>query len=368
MVSYGHSDCGNAGSGTDQRSRNDNGQHPTSSKGIAEWIMQPSGSRQQAKARRRAERAGEDGVGGQLPGPAQPPKSSRATFVEPVIVKDSQCVQSEEERLEGLLAHLQDFPPDDGVAELRTRYSDQLQNLRKDTSERQRDPTLQLLRAQKLTRKRERQREAANNKVAALEAQMEEVLGQLEEARTAVEAAADAIAEAKLHEESWRSSLAPATPAKADSRSNDALSETVRGLQAQVDALPAAFQSGNMEAAHAAIRQQLDIVATRLLVHHAQPSAPESTAKEEDAMREHVRDDGYAATFPENPATERREAPHAAGMRGVGPDCRSRSRSHSCESGSSNDQEGKLRRAANLPGQKGIRSWIANATARASQG
>ena len=363
---YGYN--GNAGSearwrsGAERRAttsaRNANGQSPTSCAQIGEWITQPSGGRQQARARTRAERASEGRPAGPKSKESEATSARNAVLEEPVVDADKQCAQSEEKRLEGLLAHLTDFPPDDGVEELRTVYRDRLGRLRKDNSERHRDPTLHLLRAQRLTRKRERQREAAAIKLGTLESQMEQMRTQVEEARAAMDKATDVVAEARLEEESLRVNLATT---RATPRTAPDLSGTVQGLMVQFDALPAAFQSGNMEAAYAALRTQLERIAAEIQNGTA---SHEGNAGESPVTGESTQEDPYGNCYcAEAPAAEERNG--SQGRRGTSPECETRSRSRSNGSASSSDQEGKLHRAANQPGQRRIRGWF---TATASAG
>ena len=109
---------------------------------------------------------------------------------------------SELDKLEKLLAHLQDSPADEGVEELHSRYRERLDKLRSERNERQRDPTLQLLRAQQLTRKRERQHHAAAKKVVALGVQLAELRTQMESAQSDMAKAEEVAAMARLQEES----------------------------------------------------------------------------------------------------------------------------------------------------------------------
>ena len=280
-------------------------------------------------------------------------------FVEPGVDVDVDMPssQSEVERLEGLLAHLQDFPPDDGVEDLRARYRERLGNLTKVISARSRDPTVQLLRAQRLTRKRESQRDAANSKLAALESEVVELQGRLADARTVVEQAGDAVAEAKLQEQGFRINLALAESPSSKSEPDAALSEVVSDLQAQVDALPAAFRSGNMESAHAAIREQLSIVAEKLRAPEIQAPSNVGPAEKGDAgAQQHFRVDNTSTAAEQ---FDRHANETIGTQRSVNdPDKRPRSRSRNAESAWRSDQEGKLRRAAEQLGQRRIRSWL----------
>ena len=265
---------------------------------------------------------------------------------------------NEAERIEGLLHHLLDFPPDDGVEELRALYRDRLQKLRKDSSsERHRDPTVQLLRAHRLTRKRVRQRETAATKLSALDSQLALLHTQVEVARAALDKADDVLAEARLEEEGLRHSLLlPTTPASTTAM----LSNGVQDLLAQLDKLPAAAQNGTLESAQADLRAQLERIASAIQAY-ADPTElahgdPYCVSVQSETPSE-VQSDVVIQTN-----TKSRE-PITSGRRGTSPARGARSRSRSNGSASSDDQADQLRHAAQQVGQKQIRGWFATPAA-----
>ena len=138
------------------------------------------------------------------------------------------------------------------LAELRARYEAKLQQARE--ASKVRDPTVLLLRAQRNTKRRARQCLATRAAVRVLEAKIAELLSEADLARRAVEAAEEAEAEAKLREEPCRAQIAGFSPQLTPEAPGAATpvpdaEETVRGLRTQLESLPAAFRSGNMEAA-----------------------------------------------------------------------------------------------------------------------
>ena len=341
--------------------RNDVGQCPTRSVDLEEWIVQPTNLRKQAKARKAAERIAARSTSERSTRDTKAPAPAVTTVVDEAM--DAQDEHSEMGKLEKLLVHLQDFPSDEGVEELRSRYQQRLCQLRSEGSERQRDPTLQLLRAQRITRKRERQRDATARKMAALETKLDEVRAELEQARSEMAQAEKIIAEARLQEDSMRQHIASPQPGLQEPHSHPDIAETVAGLKAQLDALPSAFNSGNMEAAHAAMCAQFDRIAASL----REPASKERHDGPVSASRATV-DAHVDCKDAEGPpaASSVRGRPDcrvlAAGRRVTSPARGSRSRSRSDDSAGSSDQEGKLRRAANQPGQKSIRSWAVEAS------
>ena len=329
--------------------RNSSGQEPTTAVALSEWIVQPLDRRKQAKERRAAERAAARITNEREPIAEVPAVASVADEV-----MDTANGHSEMDKLEKLLAHLQDFPPDDGVEELRSRYRDRLDKLRNERNERQRDPTLQLLRAQQLTRKRERQHDAAAKKVVALEVQLVELRTHMEAAQSDAAKAEDIAAEARLQEKSLRQNIASARSAPEESQEQAGITETVAGLKTQLDALPSAISSGNMEAAHAAICAQLERVVESLR------KAPKSDVR---SATDPCVDREAEGVHVEEPGSRKRPGGHlhTSGRRGTSParESQPRSRSRSQDSEVSSDQEDKLCEAANRPGQRNLRSWVA---------
>ena len=135
-----------------------------------------------------------------------------------------------------------------------------------------------------------------------------------------------------------------------------------------MDALPAAYHSGNMEAAHAAICAQLELVTAKLC---ADDIPVPDDAERLDQERTHL---DQASADPYEQACGDEERPSAQNARsridhpvvisgrcGTSPERKSRSRSRSQDSAASSDQEGKLRQVASRPGQRTIRSWFAAA-------
>jgi hypothetical protein len=271
--------------------------------------------------------------------------------------------QDEAARIEGLLGHLLDFPPDDGVEELRTKYRARLQQLRQETNaERQLDPTVQLLRAQRLTRKRGRQRETSSTKLTALETQLALVHSQVDEARAALEKADDALSEARLEEEGVRQNLLSPTTPKCSTRD---LSSDVQDLMAQLDALPTAVQDGKLESAQADLRAQLGRIASAIQTFAAPASQahgdPYCVSVQSEAPSEGEND---IVTQPRPQGTD----PDTSGRRGTSPARGARSRSRSNGSGSSDDKSVQMRRSAQQSGQKQIRGWFASTTKDKSRG
>ena len=180
------------------------------------------------------------------------------------------------EAIERLVEQLGRFADDSDFAELRARYEEKLR-LARDASK-PRDPTVLLLRAQRNTRRRGRHLEAARAEVRKLETKITDLLTEADEARSAVETAEEKEAEARLREESCRAHIAgrspQLTPRAPPARPPAAVAEdTICGLRAQLEALPAAFRSGNTEAAHTAITAQFEALA-RGIAAAAVPSAP----------------------------------------------------------------------------------------------
>ena len=335
--------------------RSASGQEPTVFVDLGDWVVQPPNARKQAKARKAAERAGARLTGEHEPVVIAAP--SAVNFADEGMGMANG--HAEVDQLEKLLAHLQDVPPDDGVEDLRNRYRERLDKLRIERNERQRDPTLQLLRAQQLTRKRERQRDAAAKKVATLETQMAQLRIQVEAAQTDAAKAEDIVAETRLQEESLRHNIASTSSVVEEPQEQADIAETISGLKTQLDALPSAFNSGNMDAAYAAMCAQFERVVVRL----RGPSKSDDRTSTDPYVDCEAPDVQVA-----EPCTRWRPGAdvHTSGRRVPSPahESKSRSRSRSQESGFSSDQEGKLRKAANRSGQRNLRSWVAEAPRR----
>jgi len=161
----------------------------------------------------------------------------------------------DEDAIEKLIEQLGRFAGDAATKALRERYEAKLRKVREANAPR--NPAVQLLRAQKVSRRKAKQAEAAREKVRGLERRVEDLLAEAEEARKEVEEAERAEEEAKKKEEDCRREVAGG----AAGPDPTLCEETVRGLQAQVAALPDAARCGNIEDAHKAIVAQLEALA-----------------------------------------------------------------------------------------------------------
>ena len=274
------------------------------------------------------------------------------------------------EAIERLIEQLGKFSDDTAAAELRARYEAKLQQARE--ASKVRDPTVLLLRAQRNTKRRARQCLAARAAVRVLEAKITELLSEADEARRAVEAAEEAEAEAKLREESCRAQIAGFSPQLTPEAPGTATpvwnaEETVRGLRTQLEALPAAFRSGNLEAAHAAITAQLESLASsfapvvppqapstpigaRTAVPHGDTPLPATTRDTPPVSPRNL-----ALALVPSPGARRRGSPLRAEEERT-PARRSRSRG----AGADDAAEGRT------PGQASLDRWVV--AARASSG
>lgn len=165
-------------------------------------------------------------------------------------------IDSEDEgAIEKLIEQLGRFAGDAATEALRERYEARLRKIREASAPR--NPAVQLLRAQKVTRRKAKQAEAAREKVRGIERRVEDLLAEAEKARKEVEETERAEEEAKKKEEDYRREVAGG----AAGPDPTLCEETVRGLQAQIAALPAAARCGNIEDAHKAIVTQLEALA-----------------------------------------------------------------------------------------------------------
>ena len=406
--------------------RGDGGSTPTEKATLEEWMVQPRGKRNQARARARAAEATEGGAmasaraqslgrraapapapapAGDMPAPmeCQEERGGEDQRVDPPnldgeLLPDAEVADAElggwalddadEQMLAGWIKCIEGLPGDAALARKKRELEAKLNELRRARLEKGKNPTLQLLRAQALTRRREKQRDAALAKVESLENQLASLQTQLDEARLDVARTEANLDDAKAKEETTRAEVAPAQPAAGDSTmpadGAEASLRDLMGLWAQLEALPAAAQAGNLASAHEAILGQARNVIVRftemanpaeagLQGREEQPPPPEAGAGAEaqqvpedkpaeepmvpDGDVQHTqRADDWAAT----PQGEGDYAPRRrSGRRGASParstaSARSRSRGEE----EPDDEESLLRRAAQAPGQKRLDAWF----------
>ena len=330
-----------------------------------DFIKQPRRRRAQAKARGlSASLAEKTKKPAESPDPllveaAQAPMDQVTGDAQEVVDSDMD-EDSNEEKIRGFLDHLEDLPEDAEVACLRTRYSEKLEKLRSRTVAKQRDPTVQLLRAQRKVRRREKQQAAARATVASCEAALAEATSKLSDARETASTADDNLAEARLVAEGFRASLASAapTPVVPNAAAVADAMQAVSGLRTQIATFPSAFQEGNADVAHQAISRQLEALASQVAALSTAAAAAGSSGSEEGGPA--LRPDGHEQCATDVPVSDPRIGigTRRSGRRGTSPASSGhRSRSRSSRSSGSEGEESALRRAANLPGQRSIRNF-----------
>jgi len=394
--------------------RSASGARPTQQVSIGDWVVQPRGRREQAKARAAATSAASAS-----PSPVRvdtrartPPRRSAAPTPSDQPVPDSPVADPQPAKPKGKDEHGAEshdapaWPPESADEDTISRWLQCMRGLPKDEvlegrrkllEERladirrnKRNPTVQLLRAQAVTRKRERQQETAAGKVAALEEKLEDLRAQLGEAKLAVITAGVNLEEARENERALRAGVAPIAESQGGHELPAGTMQDLEGLRAQLEALPAAYRAGNLHVAHAAILRQAECIIAKA-ARASGATAGIATPTYEDEYHNDAMSDGGA--HPETPrredATDRRcrsrdadpgrtpdgtsavhhvlsPFPLVSGRRGTSPpsDRRGRSRSRCSGAGERSESEATaLRRVARMPGQKRL-EWAAKAPAR----
>ena len=250
-----------------------------------------------------------------------------------------------------------------------------LEQLRRERVDKGRDPTIMLLRAQRLTRKRERQCEAAAAHADALRQELEGVQARHDEAVLAIRRSRAALEEAGAHEEELRRGLVPGTGPGTDAGIPagpvEASLQDLMGLKAQLEALPAAMRAGNMDLAHGAVLQQTASIIERVAAAVGADAPADGEPPRYEGLRSAAATPGamagscgggmgaqaeatppaHAPSTPQAPAG-RAESPSDWPAAPFSEGATSRSRSRGSEAGSATEDEpAALRRAARAPGQ-----------------
>ena len=268
--------------------RSADGGAPTSALPIGEWLVQPKGGRAQAKARRYAEQqraaaaadpAGEEAASPVRPRPPRstqpgaphreasahtPPKHDRAAADQDQRGKDWLPSDVDEETVNGWLQSMRSLPKDEYIQSRIDCLEKKLEDIRSGGDGKSTDSAVQLLRAQSLTKKRERQRAAAVQKAGELEQHLVQLQAERDEALLTVERAGALLDEAKEKERALRAGLAAPSAGEPTRTAELALNDLL-GLQAQLQELPAAMAAGNMDAAHGAVLRQTSAIIERLI-------------------------------------------------------------------------------------------------------
>ena len=248
-----------------------------------------------------------------------------------------------------------------------------LEQLRQERVDKGRDPTIMLLRAQRLTRKRERQCEAAAAHADALREELEGVQAWHDEAVLAIRRSRAALEEAGANEEELRRGLVPGigpgTDAGVPTGPVEASLQDFMGFKAQLEALPAAMRAGNMDVAHGAILQQTASIIGRVAAAVGADAPADGGPHLCEGLRSAAATPGamtggwgggmgaqagpppaHAPSTPQAPAG-RTESPSVWPATPFSEGAASRSRSRGSEPGSATEDEpAALRRAARAPG------------------
>ena len=406
--------------------RGDGGSTPTEKATLEEWMVQPRGKRNQARARARAAEATEGGAmasararspgrraapapapapAGDMPAPMECQEERRGEDqqVDPpnldeellpdAEAEDQQFLASadgaDEQTIEGWIRCIEGLPSDPAMRQRKLALEARLDELRKARAEQNRNPTLQLLRAQAHTRRRERQRDAAEARAASLEDRLAEAQARLDEARLEVQRADLNLEEARGKEAALRAELAPThEPGEATGPPREEAEHTLRdllGLWGQLEALPAAAEAGNLPLAHGEVLRQAKAIITRLTDGaRAEGTAERGGDGEEPDLHATPRggdDDEPAAELPAGaqaaegsdeprgrtlggaPEAGRARPPRTptSGRRGTTPTAdaaTSRSRSRGSDAAEQEREEDLLRQAAAQPGQRRLDAWF----------
>jgi len=285
--------------------RSGNGDKPTASAPLQEWVVQPRGRKQQRSARREAAATGDQ--------------------VEPINVDDDMEVAEEPsilQQLEAARKRVAEFeavgdaareaiPGFDVLLEAARAKRDQLQKDRKAT----RPVHWRLVEAQRLAKAKGDALDRAHKRVSTLREQHDQILAKITEDELEIIKAKQALIDADNAVAKILGELAEeAKPATEPvSRAADATVAAAEGLAQQLAALPAALAAKNAEAAVAAIQLQFIALVAQL---RGDTKHDGSTAG----------GDGNAATSPncdDLPNNVRhglsRKLPRASGRRGTSP-------------------------------------------------
>jgi hypothetical protein len=317
---------------------NDSSVSPSKSQ-LGDWIIQPSGSRAQSKARKAAERKekkdkksaaadrsylrGDSRSRDPEPSPApwrrpDGPEAAqhsqprwRSPGREPASQGDAPWIPDDvdEATLEGWLLSLRSMPRDDALTGRIMRMEKRLEEIRKDPMGA--GVTVQLLRAQALTKKRERQRTAADDRAQDILRDISTLRDEHDEALLAVVKADSLWAEAKDKERLLRAGVAGIDVLGAELGRASLAQEhlhALMGLQNQLEGLPAAWDNGNCAQAHAAALAQSTAIIKMLRATTAAAAAEPAThlpAEEQGAP-------SPAAAAPATPMPRQGHAPYGA--------------------------------------------------------